>query len=184
MSKFTPEALHCIMKTMILISQNATALNPLSLFVFHAITISSVLLTACSTFPMISFSNFLIPFSLSLHSVPSMHLLGLDLIPKLMIIKSLGFSVSPCVALKTLDPWSRFTHSPLVNGEYLVIVLLCLLYVACFVMSNMHLPMGHYWLASRNINDYKIRFVLVFDLGMRCSAKYCCQNCQVIPVKM
>ena len=175
MSKFTPEALHCIMKTMILISQNATALNPLSLSVFHAITISSVPLTACPAFPVISFSNLLIPISLSLHSVPSTHLLGLDLIPKLMLIKSLGFSVLPCVALKTLDLWSRFTQSPPVNGEYLVIVLLYLLYVACFVVSFRHLPMGHcIGLLPETLMLTKVVLFWFSIWGTRCSAKYCC----------
>ena len=166
---------------MIPISQNAIALNTLSLSVFHEITISLVLLTACSAFPVISFSNFLLAISLSLHSVPSTHLLGLDLIPKLMIIKSLGFSVSPCVAIKTLHLWSRFTHSPPVNGEYLPPV------CACFVMSDRHLPMGHCTsLLPEILMITKVVLFWFLIWGTRCFAKYCCQcqNSQVIPMKM
>ena len=110
----------------------------------------------------------------SIHTVCSTLLLVLDLIQKLMIIKWSRFSphcVVVVTALESLDPWwSRFTHSPLVNGECLVLLLLCLLCAVYLVMDHRHLPMGHYiWLPSLMIQN---RLFWCSIWGTRSSTKF------------
>ena len=130
---------HCITK-MMLISLNTPGLITLSILLtlipITENTVWWVLVMFCSSFPMIltlasvfgthvleSFWNFLHPISPTLRMVGSAPLLGLDLIPKLKIIKWSGLWLCWEIwTLERLDPRLRFTHSPLANGECLGLV--------------------------------------------------------------